>query len=174
MAGFPTHPLDARHMANGQNFEPMRTNNFELQITGLDGNMGEKIMLAVASFTAPNIQQEPITVPYGNSSVKFAGKPTFADTSITCNDFVGIDTERTLSEWQKKAYDYETGEIGYAEEYKKEAVLMEYDTKGKLQRSWTIIGCWISSLNLGQFSQDGNQVRQIECTFVYDLIMPDD
>ena len=164
--------LDAKHMANGYSFEPMRTNNFELQITGA-GIRNTDIMLSVASFTAPNIQQEAIQVHYGNSSVKFAGKPTFADTTITCNDFIGMDVEKALSDWQKQAYNYESGEVGYAHEYKKEAVLIEYDTKGNPKRQWRIIGCWISSLNLGQFSQEGNQVRQIECTFVYDLIIPD-
>ena len=163
--------LDARHMANGGQFEPMRTNNFELQIAGIDDS--DDIMLSVASFSAPNIQQDVIPVPYGNSNVKFAGKPSFNDSTITCNDFVGMNVEKALSDWQKLAYNYGTGEIGYAHEYKREAYLIEYDTKGLPIRSWRIIGCWLSSLNLGQFSQEGNQVRQIECTFVYDLIMPE-
>lgn len=162
--------LGAQHMANGQAFEPLRTNNFEVQITGLRN--GESVTLSVDTFKAPNISQEVITVPYGNSKVKFAGTPTFNDSSISCNDFVGLDVERILSDWQKLAYNYGTEEIGYAKEYKKEGYLIEYDTKGKVVRQWRLIGCWLSSLDIGSFNQAGNEVHKVECTLVYDFAIP--
>lgn len=188
------HPyqLGTYHMANVHEFEPQRTNNFEVQITGL-GEDGKTITLAVASYSAPQISQQVIEVDYGNNRIKFAGKPTFENSSITLNDFIGQEVEKKISDWQKLAYDYSTQKIGWAYNktvngntitgqdgnqvyggYKKTCYLIEYAPDGSMPRVWMLVGCWIQSLNLGNYSQDGNQVRQIECTLVYDYAIPDE
>lgn len=181
------------HMVNDVGYEPQRTNNYEVQIVGLEGivdmyghtvsqssNASEIITLSTASFEAPNITISPITVRYGNNSIKFAGVPEFPDSSIVLNDYIGVNTEKILSAWFSQAYNPVTEEIGYAVEYKKTAFLIEYDTKYSTgstkynyqSRVWKMEGCWLANLQLGSFSAEGGAQRQITATMVYDCVKP--
>lgn len=73
-------------------YEPQRTNNFEVQITGLSDN--KVVTLSTNNFSSPNIQIDIINVPYGNNTIKFAGKPTYTDATIQLNDFIGADVAK--------------------------------------------------------------------------------
>lgn len=186
MATSRTSPLQlgTYHMVSNTGFEPQRTNNFEVQITELGNlksvdkgtsmvtNASELITLSVANYAAPQINISPISVAYGNNTVKFAGKPEFPDSSITLNDYIGVNIERILSAWQKLVYNPKEQTIGNAVDYKKTAYLLEYDPSGKQVRQWQLNGCWPSSLQLGDFNQDGNNVRQLSMTLTYDHAIP--
>jgi hypothetical protein len=160
------------HMVSNSGFEPQRNNNFEVQIIGLEG--AKKIMLAVASYSAPQININPITINYANNSIKYAGKPEFPDSTIVLNDYIGLDVEKALSDWQKQVYDPETERIGLAVNYKKTAYLIEYSPDGLSYRQWKLYGCWPSQLQLGEFSQDGNATRQVTLNITYDRAVPQD
>ena len=180
--------LGTYHMVQNDAFEPQRTNNFEIQITGLPTVTGRDNMsgtasyvptssddivtLSVSSFSAPSIQVSPIEVPYQNNIIKFAGKPSFGDCSVKVNDYIGLDVEYVLSAWQKQVYNYEDQTIGLASKYKKTAFVLEYDPSGKNVRSWELNGCWPSQLNLGELSHDGNSVKTVDMTITYDWCRP--
>lgn len=176
--------LGTYHMAQSNDFEPQRNNNFEVQITGLSGlttvdkgraissNAGNLITLSVASYSAPQINVSPINVSYGNNKIKFAGLPEFPDSSIVLNDYIGIGVEKILSAWQKLVYDPKTQKVGLASEYKKDAYLIEYAPDGTQARQWRLVGCWPSQLQLGDFNQEGNTVRQVTITLTYDYVIP--
>lgn len=178
--------LGTGFMINQDNWEPQRTNNFELVIEGLDvivmanGNMYkvpdacDRIRLSVASFTAPSLEIDRITTHYANNSIKWAGKPNFPDSSIVINDYIGVSTEEVLSAWFRAAYDFKSEKVGLAKNYKKTAYLIEYDPQGGTPRIWKLDGCWIAQFQLGEWSQEGNQQRQLSATFIYDRIIPDE
>jgi hypothetical protein len=176
------HKIGTKHMVdNNHLYEPQRNNNFEVQIhfdgiLGPDGiplltkhnKAGQDILLSVDSFDAPNISIDVITVPYGNNEVKYAGKPSYSTSSISINDFIGLDVERILSDWHDCVYDPKTQKIGRAINYKASAHLVEYSPDGELYRMWMLHGVWPSDFNLGSFEQQGGSVRQIQLTLVYD------
>ena len=177
-----------QHMVNNDGFEPQRTNNYEVQIIGLDNslrdmkgnavfqsaNAGEIITLSTSSFDAPSISVDPIVVRYGNSSIKYAGIPSFGDASIVINDYIGLNTEKILTAWYGLVYNPISEIIGYATDYKKTAYLIEYDTKYVQARSWKMEGVWPQNLNLGSYSAEGGQQRQINMTLIYDRLIPSD
>jgi len=186
--GFNKGVLGTYHMVGRDSFEPQRTNNFEIQIpelpnyvnrVGFDGkdninhSAASTVTLSVASFSAPSIQVSTIEVPYQNNTVKYAGKPSFGDCSVRVNDYIGLDVENALSEWQKQVYDYETQKIGWASKYKKTAYVLEYAPDGTFVRQWILHGCWPSQLNLGELSHDGNAVKTVDMTITYDWCAPD-
>ena len=190
--GDNTKPLGTYHMVNRNSFEPQRTNNFEIQITDLPayssrGYNGTKngigkvtkgaattnVTLSVASFSAPSISISPIEVPYQNNTVKYAGKPSFGDCTVRVNDYIGLDAENALSEWQKQVYNYDTQVIGWAKDYKKIAYVLEYAPDGTFVRQWTLHGCWPSQLNLGEYAHDGNSVKTVDMTITFDWCAPD-
>ena len=130
------------HMIGDSKYEIQRTNNYEVQIVGLEnltdmlGNRvngssraGEVITLATTAFEAPTISIDPVVISYGNGKVKYAQVGTFGDCSITLNDYIGYNTERILSAWFAQAYNPYEEIVGYANDYKKTAYLIEYDSK---------------------------------------------
>lgn len=194
--------LGTYHMSGIDSFEPQRTNNFELAIFGLGSakagvgvpqyantssgfrtdtngnpillpsNAGGLLKLSVKDFDAPNLEMSVLEVPYGNNKVKYAGIPNFSGGSVNFNDFIGIDTERILMSWYQQGYNVKTQAVGRASVYKKAANLLEYDPSGVFCRAWGLVGCWISSINLGSFSNENNSTRQISCNFQYDYCYP--
>lgn len=181
-----TNPLQlgTYHMVSNAGYEPQRTNNFEVQIVGLSGltsvdsgnsiasNASDLVTLSVAQYAAPQINISPINVSYGNNKIKFAGLPEFPDSNITLNDYIGVNVERILTAWQKEVYNPKTQVIGNAVNYKKTAYLIEYDPQGTQARQWQLCGVWPSSLNLGDFNQEGGGVRQVTMTLTYDYAYP--
>ncbi len=184
----PKNPtqLGTYHMVQDERYEPQRVNNFELQITGLEGlttvdrglslgsasTVSEFITLSVATYSAPQINVTPITVSYGNNKIKFAGTPEFPDGQIVLNDYIGANIERILMAWQKLVYNPKTQAVGKAVDYKKTAYLHEFSPDGSIDRQWEIRGCWPSSINLGDFNQEGNAVRTVTLTLQYDNAVP--
>jgi hypothetical protein len=172
-------------MITDSSYEPQRVNNFEVQITGLDNlktvknnkavsNASQFITLSVASYSAPEINMGNITIPYGNNKVKFAGVPEFPESSIVLNDYIGINVENIIMAWFKLVYDPMTQKVGKATDYKKTGYLHEYAPDGTLDREWELHGLWPSSVKLGDFKQEGGEVRQITVTLQYDYSIPVD
>lgn len=156
------------HHMTSHNWEPQRTNNFELQIVGLSDPASNTVTLSVANFSAPSVSVNPITVPYGNNKVKFAGTPEYGESSVTFNDFIGLDTAGILDTWFKDTYNVDDQTVGEASRYKKTAYLIEYSPDGKTSRQWQLEGCWLSNLSFGDFNQEGGSVRQVSGTLQYD------
>lgn len=196
----PTTNADGRKLIAGtlfltteNGFEPQRTNNFELQITGLDTiknagmtssnkktngysqaiynrlqNIADELVLSVKTGFSPKENVSTLEVPYGNSKVKFAGIPSYEDGTVAWNDYYDKDTELILKAWQSAAYNAKTGAVGDAADYKRTAYMTMYSPSGKVGRRWKLHGCWVSSVNGDDMSNESNAVRSLSATFVYD------
>lgn len=109
------------HMANHPNlYEIQRSNNFEF-VVGFDRNMlragltrdvagnhdkdsnpsdfyirddvaQEVVRMSVSAASVPHFTQNVIEVRRGNSSIKYAGTPSFQDGSLQLVDYIGADT----------------------------------------------------------------------------------
>ena len=193
-------PVDAKttqigtyHLADNPSlYEVQRDNNFEFIVTGLDNlirsnadatdenalivNASQTLRFSVVSSTIPMFSQDPITVQRGNSTMKFAGKPTFSSGSLVVNDFIGADTKSVLMAWQALSYDVATEKVGNAADYKKTCYLCEYAPDYKLVRTWRMVGCWVSSLSEGEFNMENGGKKTITASIEYDkafMEMPD-
>lgn len=169
---------------NPQLFDPMRENNFEFVVTGIDNLLrasylgteqnayisgAERVLrLAVNKASIPMFTQEPISIRSGNSVVNFAGVPTFRDGSLSVIDWVGADTKSILMAWQALSYNVSTQRVGNASDYKKLCYLIEYAPNGEAIRTWTLKGCFISGLQEGDFSDESGGKMEISATFKYD------
>lgn len=168
----------AYHIASNQReYNPQRKNNFTLLVHGLNGlrrvgtnpdeasneintinNAQEEIILGLKSCETPNFNTDTIVVNRGNSQIKFAGKPTFADINMVAYDFIGSNVKDTLLAWQNQVYNTSYDFIGSKGSYKKDCVLYEYDPKGNEVRHWDIRGAFPTSVNPDNFDyEDGGQ-----------------
>ena len=179
--------IGTQHLANNpQLFEVQRNNNFEFIVTDLDGiqragstgaesnafikNAQEMLRLSVTKAFIPHFQQEVVPVKRGNSTMKYAGVPTFEGGTVEFNDYVGADTKAILMAWQNLTYDIKTEKVGsvMTKNYKKDCYLIEYTPDYNKIRTWVLHGCWISQLSEGDYSVDDGQKHAIQATIQYD------
>lgn len=164
--------LNPIHLSKIRAFEPQRQNNFEVEIFGLAGGPGaaRNITLAVNSWGLPNITTDPQPVSRGNSEIKYAGKATFGGAdSLEVMDFIGLDVEKIINQWQKEVYDPNTGKIGWGADYKKEAMITEFAPDGTELRSWKLEGVWPSGVDYGSaLSHESADFKRVTMAMSYD------
>lgn len=184
-----SNKIGAFHMADQPNlYEPQRNNTFEFIVTGLDGirkagttdtdnetvtGAQEAIRLSVSSAFVPSFEIDTISIKRGNSTVKYAGTPTFSSGSIQLHDYIGLESQEALYAWQALAYNVRTEKVGLASDYKKTAYILEYTPDYQLVRSWKLIGCWCSSVSEDNFSSDNNGNHMLNATIQYDKAIID-
>jgi hypothetical protein len=159
-------PIHLSDVANKYKWEPQRTNHFEVVITGLP----KELTLAVNTFSLPNVTNDPIEVPHGNSRIKFAGQTMFGGSdSLEVIDYVGLDTEKIVNDWRLQVYDPQTDQMGVAVDYKKNATITEYAPDHTQLRVWNLEGVWCSGAAFGDsLTMDGSDVKKITMTLAYD------
>lgn len=132
------------------------------------------IKLSVADASVPHFDLGVIEVKRGNSTMKFAGTPTFSEGSIKCNDYVGARTKDVLLAWQALAYDVVNDIVQLADNYKYDCTLVEYAPDySRVVRKWTLVNCWVKNLSEGSFSHDSPDKRSVDVTIVYDRAIPE-
>jgi len=185
VAEYTLKKLGAYHMIGDDEYEPQRNNNFEIHIYGLDGlttvDKGieidrdiaeDALTLSAVSVGQINTNVGVITIPYGNTKVKFAGLPEISDSDIVYNDYIGKSTERIIAAWHKLVFDPKNETIGRASQYKKPAILVETAPDGTRARVWQLKGCWPSNVQYGGYDYNGGATRQITMTLSYDIAIP--
>lgn len=182
--------LGTYHMAMASNlYEIQRSNNFEFVVdfnagenynkSGNTGNvtgdaMQEVIRMSVSQVSIPHFSQEPIPIKRGNTTIKYAGVPTFSDGNLTLNDYIGANTLAMLMAWQNLSYNVATEKVGLATDYKKQATLIEYSPDLQKVRSWILYGCWITNITEGELNSEDNSKHTIQVTISYDKAVLED
>jgi len=186
----------ASHLFMDSSYEPQRTNNFELQITGLNklwragyphttenethgfsaemwkalnsDKVQKDLILSVKSAFTPKVEIQNLEVQYGNTKTKFAGIPQYSDGTIEWYDFYSKDTELILKAWQSAAFDESTGCVGDAQDYKLQAYLTMFSPSGRMARRWKLYNVWVKNVNGTDFANTGNDVRSLSAAFIFD------
>lgn len=173
---------------NPQLYSPQRANNYEFVVTDIDGivrpgaatgdtnavfrNAQEVLRVSVSSAFVPHFSQNPIEIKRGNSTIKFAGVPTFDSGDIEFHDFIGANTKEILMAWQNLSYNVYTEKVGSldvpAQNYKKDAFLIEYTPDYRKVRQWRLYGCWISDLSEDGYDNYSGDAKKVKCTIQYD------
>lgn len=137
--------------------------------TRFDGQMAsDALRLNVVKSSVPNFTVETHEYRRGNDVVKFAGVPTFKDGSITVDDVVGLRTKDMLYAWQYLAYNPITRKGGRMKDYKKTCTLIEYTQDYEQIRYWTLIGCFVTGIDEGDFDRESDGKRQMTVSISYD------
>lgn len=144
--------VSAKHILSADGgFEVQRAFNWALILPGL-GIGSEVIRLSVESVRGFNTSNAVIDVRYQNESRKAAGGVSVGTNAISIRDYVDQDVLGILYSWRKLVHNPETGIIGYASDYKRQAVLQLLDSKGEVKRSLVLMGCWPSDLTTQDLS----------------------
>lgn len=180
---------------NTVEYNPQRLNNFNLVIEDIDGilrtgsiegstsaediirNAQEEVMIALRSCDPPNVSQNKINIQKGNSTIKFPGKPEFADINLSFYDFIGSNAKDVFLAWQNLSYNRRYDYIGNKSSYKKNCTLYEFTPAGEVVRYWEIKGAWPTSVQLPTFDATSDEEAVINATLSIDwadMHMPDE
>ena len=136
-------------------------------------NVAEVIKISVSEASVPHFDLEVVSIKRGNSTVKYAGAPSWGEGSLKLDDFVGARTKDILMAWNALVYDSAADVVHLANNYKFDCTLIEWNGDfSKKIRSWTLKGCWLKSISEGNFTHADNGLRSIDATIVYDRAIP--
>ena len=178
---------------NPQLYSPQRANNYEFVVTNIDDilrpgaigtekngrfrNAQEILRVSISKAFVPHFTQSVVEVKRGNSTIKFAGTPTFDSGTIEFHDFIGADTKEILMAWQHLSYNVYTEKVGSLDVpeqyYKKDAYLLELTPDNRKHRQWILRGCWISGISEGDYSNYDSDKKMLSCVINYDSAMLD-
>ncbi len=182
---------------NTVEYNPQRKNNFMLIVdfsddmlrVGSDENSTEvsdiitaldaqkQLILSLRTCSTPKVSQGKLTISRGNSVIKFAGKPEFADLTFEVYDYIGGQVKDALLAWQNLSYNSKYDYIGTARRYKKHAQLLQLTPDGTLVRYWEIEGMWLTEVTPGDYDYTADDVQTVSCTAAIDwaeMHMPDE
>jgi len=128
----------------------------------------------VVDFSRPNVTFDNIDLPIYNSTIRLAGKYTWAD--ITCNlrDDASGNVSKLVGEQLQKQLDFaEMSSASSGNDYKFTTVFEVLDggngnNDQKALETWTILGCYLQGVNYGDANYGTNEAMQIALTIRFD------
>jgi hypothetical protein len=132
----------------------------------------------VMDFSRPNVTFDNIDLPIYNSTIRLAGKHSWAD--ITCNlrDDAGGNVSRLVGEQLQKQLDFmEQSSAASGIDYKFTTVFEVLDGGNGVNvpialETWTIMGCYLQGVNYGDANYGtGTEPMTVAMTIRYDNAM---
>ena len=128
----------------------------------------------VISCARPNLTFEAIDVPIYNSTVKLAGKASWADITCSVRDDASGSVSKLVGEQLQKQMDFlEMASASSGIDYKFLTKLQILDggngaAEPVVLETWELYGCYLSAANYGDLNYGSNEVATIEMTIRYD------
>ena len=132
--------------------ETQLQSHFKIQIEGIN----EELTAHVRSANLPSRSFDIMPTPYFNETNKQAGKANVSDVALE------------LQKWQEQILNSKTGVMGYAADYKRAVILVEYDKNGTARARWRFQGCFPSTVNYGNMNRDSVEKKVIDVTLSVD------
>jgi len=162
--------VSADHLAGGSaggGYIPQRANNFSLEIAELEG-----LRLALKAASFPTLRVVKGELAFENEIKYYIQGAEFEPITVSIRDFIDQDIAGKLYDWFKQGYDPETGSIGNASDYKKDAVLILHGPDGSNERKWKWQGVFIEEMNMGEGDMEARgEPVLIELTLSVDKVL---
>ena len=128
----------------------------------------------VVSFARPNLTFEPITLPIYNSTLKLAGRHSWADVAVEIRDDASGNVSKLIGEQIQKQMDFlEMSSAASGIDYKFLTKLEMLDggngaNEPVVLESWELYGCYIVSADYGPMAYGTNEAVSITMNISYD------
>jgi len=140
--------------------EPKRKNRFSLEFPT---ELGIEQYLVQTS-GKPKITINSVAIEYMNTKSFVAGKYFWEPIDIEFIDVIGPSTTQKIVEWVRLHAESATGKMGYAVGYKKNLVLKALDPVGVEIEKWTLIGCFITSMDTDSYDYGADDIIKVKIT----------
>ena len=146
------------------NFEPQRVYNFSLNIDGLADTV-----FALESMSLPTKMVSEIELNFMNTRRYVAGRASFESIPVIVKDTIPGTVASEINNWHRTVFDPDTGGIGLATNYKRNATIFLFSPDGSgASRSWTLEGCFPTAVSFGSLTYDTDDVVRIDMQLRYD------
>jgi hypothetical protein len=138
------------------------------------GNGQTELTKMVVDFTRPTVNFEEIALPTYNSTVKMAGRQTWADATLNLrDDATGNVTKLVGSQLQKQFDFFEMASAASAIDYKfLTRVEMLDGGNGQyaptVLETWELYGCYLKSVNYNNVAYSANEAATMALTITFD------
>ena len=132
----------------------------------------------VIDFTRPSVEFAEIALPVYNSTVKLAGKYTWADATCNLRDDAGGNVSRLVGEQLQKQLDfYEMASAASGIDYKFQTTLEVLgganniggaDDPANILETWELYGCYLKSVNYNDMNYGTSEAVTITMNITYD------
>ena len=140
------------------------------------GAGGETVELTkqVMTVNRPNLSFEDITIPIYNTTLKLAGKPTWADVACEIRDDASGAVSKIIGEQLQKQFDFfemSSAPSGIDYKFITRIEILDGGNGGNepvVLEGWELYGCYLKSADYGQMSYAESAVVTIALTIAYD------
>lgn len=128
----------------------------------------------VVDFIRPNVTFENIDLPIYNSTIKLAGKYSWADVTCNLRDDSGGNVSRLVGEQLQKQLDFtEMSSAAAGNDYKFTTTFQVLDggngnNAPVVLETWTLLGCYLQGVNYGDANYGSNEAMQLALTVRFD------
>lgn len=128
----------------------------------------------VISFARPNLTFEEIALPIYNSTLKLAGKHSWADATCSIRDDASGAVSKLIGEQLQKQMDFlEMSSAASGIDYKFLTKVEILDggngaNTPVVLETWELYGCYLKAANYGDLNYGTNEAATIEMTIAYD------
>ncbi len=128
----------------------------------------------VVSVTRPNLTFEEIALPVYNSTLKLAGKHTWADITCSVRDDASGSVARLIGEQLQKQMDFlEMSSAASGIDYKFLTKIEILDggngaNTPVVLETWELYGCYLKGANYGDLNYGSNEAVTVEMSIAYD------
>ena len=148
-------------------------------------NIKSVLDLSLLSCTIPSFEFESTDLNHFNDSVKHLSKfSANNDMSTTFYDYINGSSTSIMLAWQSAVGFKLTGQMGYKDDYVCDMDLYLYgpnrpgltpttdDAGNGAIMQYKILNAWPRSVDVGEFSYDGAEIKKVTVQFSYDVIVP--
>jgi hypothetical protein len=128
----------------------------------------------VVSVTRPNLTFEEIALPVYNSTLKLAGRHSWADVTCSVRDDASGEVSRLVGEQLQKQMDFlEMASASAGIDYKFTTRIEILDGGNGafdpvVLETWELYGCYLKGANYGDLNYGSNEAVTVEMTIAYD------
>ena len=128
----------------------------------------------VIDFTRPSVDFAQIDIPIYNSTIKMAGKHTWADVTCNLRDDAGANVQKLVGEQLQKQLDFmEMASASAGIDYKFITKFEVLDGgNGAIEpvvlESWELYGCYLKGVNYGDANYGSSEAMTIALSITFD------
>jgi hypothetical protein len=133
----------------------------------------------VVDFARPNVTFDNIDLPIYNSTIKLAGKYTWADVTCNLRDDAAGNVSKLVGEQLQKQLDFaEMSSAASGIDYKFTTEFQVLDggngtNQTNALETWFLYGCYLQGVNYGDMNYGSNEAAQIALTIRFDNALQD-
>lgn len=141
---------------------------------GVDVDGGLNLTKQVIDCSRPNLSFAEIALPVYNSTIKLAGKHTWADMTVNIRDDAGGSVAKAVGQQLQKQLDFvEQASAATGQDYKFQTNVQVLDggngtAAPVVLESWELYGCYLKTANYNTLNYGTSEAVTISLTIAYD------